>query len=191
MLTYISNSAHYKEVLSRVLSVKHMLWIGTADIKDLSQLCPRLTIFSWISGWFGSIKWSVGSCFRVFEPVKAFCSTQKFRGKAVPLHPRCTSYLKPGTIPPSVCRRLLLPHRAVWPDQFLLRGSFSTIFWFNIFVQRVWAPLSSSDRRFWNTCMNKNEKNSFQTCSFIQWIFQILYRNAAFLNVCHLINSAY
>lgn len=35
MLTYISNSAHYKDVLSRVQSVKHMLWIGTADIKDL------------------------------------------------------------------------------------------------------------------------------------------------------------
>lgn len=35
MLSYISNSAHYTEVLSRVKSVKHMLWIGTADIKDL------------------------------------------------------------------------------------------------------------------------------------------------------------
>ena len=35
MITYISNSAHYKEVLSRVLHVKHSLWIGTADIKDL------------------------------------------------------------------------------------------------------------------------------------------------------------
>ena len=35
MLSYISNSAHYKEVLSRVQSVKHTLWIGTADIKDL------------------------------------------------------------------------------------------------------------------------------------------------------------
>ena len=35
MLTYISNTAHYIEVLSRILSVKHMLWIGTADIKDL------------------------------------------------------------------------------------------------------------------------------------------------------------
>ena len=35
MTFYISNSAHYKEVLSRVQSVKHMLWIGTADIKDL------------------------------------------------------------------------------------------------------------------------------------------------------------
>lgn len=35
MLTYISNSAHYKEVLSRVLHVKQSLWIGTADIKDL------------------------------------------------------------------------------------------------------------------------------------------------------------
>ena len=35
MFTYTSNSAHYKEVLSRVQSVKHMLWLGTADIKDL------------------------------------------------------------------------------------------------------------------------------------------------------------
>lgn len=35
MLTYIANTAHYKEVLSRVSSVKHTLWIGTADIKDL------------------------------------------------------------------------------------------------------------------------------------------------------------
>jgi len=35
MIKYISNSDHYKEVLSRVQSVKHMLWIGTADIKDL------------------------------------------------------------------------------------------------------------------------------------------------------------
>lgn len=35
MTTYISNSAHYKEVLSRLLSVKHTLWIGTADIKDV------------------------------------------------------------------------------------------------------------------------------------------------------------
>jgi hypothetical protein len=35
MRQYISNSSHYKEVLSRVQSVKHMLWIGTADIKDL------------------------------------------------------------------------------------------------------------------------------------------------------------
>ena len=35
MLTYISNIAHYLEVLSRVPNVKHNLWIGTADIKDL------------------------------------------------------------------------------------------------------------------------------------------------------------
>lgn len=35
MLTYISNIAHYLEVLSRVPKVKHNLWIGTADIKDL------------------------------------------------------------------------------------------------------------------------------------------------------------
>ena len=35
MLTYISNIAHYLEVLSCVPNVKHNLWIGTADIKDL------------------------------------------------------------------------------------------------------------------------------------------------------------
>lgn len=35
MLTFISNSSHYTEVLSRVKSVKHTLGIGTADIKDL------------------------------------------------------------------------------------------------------------------------------------------------------------
>lgn len=35
MLTYTSNSSHCKELLSRVLNVKHSLWIGTADIKDL------------------------------------------------------------------------------------------------------------------------------------------------------------
>lgn len=35
MHTYISNTSHYKEVLSRVVSVKQTLWIGTADIKDL------------------------------------------------------------------------------------------------------------------------------------------------------------
>ena len=35
MTAYISNSVHYKEVLSRVQSVKHSLWIGTADINDL------------------------------------------------------------------------------------------------------------------------------------------------------------
>lgn len=34
-MKYISNTDHYKEVLSRVQSVKHTLWIGTADIKDL------------------------------------------------------------------------------------------------------------------------------------------------------------
>ena len=35
MHTYISNTSHYKEVLSRVVSVKQTLWIGTADIKDI------------------------------------------------------------------------------------------------------------------------------------------------------------
>ena len=35
MFQYISNSSHYKEVLSRVQTVKQTLWIGTADIKDV------------------------------------------------------------------------------------------------------------------------------------------------------------
>ena len=35
MTSYISNSTHYKEVLSHVIRVKRSLWIGTADIKDL------------------------------------------------------------------------------------------------------------------------------------------------------------
>ncbi len=35
MILFISNSDHYGDVLSRVQSVKHSLWIGTADIKDL------------------------------------------------------------------------------------------------------------------------------------------------------------
>ena len=35
MLHYISNSAHYSEVLAQVPKVKRSLWIGTADIKDL------------------------------------------------------------------------------------------------------------------------------------------------------------
>ena len=35
MTTYIYNTDHYKEMLSRVQSVKQTLWIGTADIKDL------------------------------------------------------------------------------------------------------------------------------------------------------------
>ena len=35
MFFYISNSSHYKELLSRVLKVKSSFWIGTADIKDL------------------------------------------------------------------------------------------------------------------------------------------------------------
>ena len=35
MTTYISDIAHYNEVLSRVANVKHSLIIGTADIKDL------------------------------------------------------------------------------------------------------------------------------------------------------------
>ena len=40
MTTYISDTAHYKEVLTRIPQVKHFLWIGTADIKDLYMDLP-------------------------------------------------------------------------------------------------------------------------------------------------------
>jgi len=33
--TYIPNSAHYTHILEKARSVKRLLWIGTADIKDL------------------------------------------------------------------------------------------------------------------------------------------------------------
>jgi phosphatidylserine/phosphatidylglycerophosphate/cardiolipin synthase-like enzyme len=32
---YIADGQHYDEVLTKIASVKHDLWIGTADIKDL------------------------------------------------------------------------------------------------------------------------------------------------------------
>lgn len=35
MIEYIADKEHYTEVLSRCLGVKHDLWIGTADLKDL------------------------------------------------------------------------------------------------------------------------------------------------------------
>lgn len=35
MTEYIANGDHYKRVLSLAKNVKHSLWIGTADIKDL------------------------------------------------------------------------------------------------------------------------------------------------------------
>ena len=35
MIKYISNSAHYQEVIAQIKTVKRILWIGTADIKDL------------------------------------------------------------------------------------------------------------------------------------------------------------
>ena len=35
MIRYIADREHYSEVLSMCASVKHDLWIGTADLKDL------------------------------------------------------------------------------------------------------------------------------------------------------------
>ena len=35
MLHYLPNLTHYTALLSRIQSVKHTLWIGTADIRYL------------------------------------------------------------------------------------------------------------------------------------------------------------
>lgn len=35
MIKYIADKDHYTEVLSLCEKVKHDLWIGTADLKDL------------------------------------------------------------------------------------------------------------------------------------------------------------
>lgn len=35
MTQYISDAAHYREVVSRMVGVRRELWIGTADIKDV------------------------------------------------------------------------------------------------------------------------------------------------------------
>ena len=35
MIQYIADRDHYKEVLQRCAAVRHDLWIGTADLKDL------------------------------------------------------------------------------------------------------------------------------------------------------------
>lgn len=35
MIQYVADEAHFKKVLSLVPNVRHSLWIGTADIKDL------------------------------------------------------------------------------------------------------------------------------------------------------------
>ena len=51
MLKYVSDTAHYTEVLARVPNVKRSFWIGTADIKDLyvkvgSQAKPFLAVLA-------------------------------------------------------------------------------------------------------------------------------------------------
>ncbi len=52
-IRYIANSEHYNEVLARVAEVKHHLWIGTADIKDLyvkqgQKTIPFLAIIDYL-----------------------------------------------------------------------------------------------------------------------------------------------
>ena len=48
---FISNEDHYEKVIERIKSVKKVLWIGTADIKDLyvkdgKSLKPLLKVLS-------------------------------------------------------------------------------------------------------------------------------------------------
>lgn len=49
-IKYIADIRHYNEVLARAASVKHTLWIGTADIKDVyvksgMSAVPLLAVF--------------------------------------------------------------------------------------------------------------------------------------------------
>ena len=49
-IKYIANRQHYDDVLARVASVKNILWIGTADIKDVyvksgTMAVPLLAVF--------------------------------------------------------------------------------------------------------------------------------------------------
>ena len=41
---YISNGAHYTDVIAKIANVKHHLWIGTADIKDLYVISSSMTV---------------------------------------------------------------------------------------------------------------------------------------------------
>jgi len=50
-IKYIANTQHYDDILSRIASVKHTLWIGTADIKDVyvksgTAVVPLLAVFA-------------------------------------------------------------------------------------------------------------------------------------------------
>ena len=40
---FISNEAHYEHVIERMKNVKKLLWIGTADIKDLYVKSGRVS----------------------------------------------------------------------------------------------------------------------------------------------------
>lgn len=49
-IKYIADTQHYNDVLARAASVKHTLWIGTADIKDVYvksgiSAVPLLAVF--------------------------------------------------------------------------------------------------------------------------------------------------
>ena len=36
MIQYIKNEQHYELLLEQISKIKHTLWIGTADLKDLN-----------------------------------------------------------------------------------------------------------------------------------------------------------
>jgi len=46
-ITYIKNEVHYGKVLQAALQAKRMLWIGTADLKDLYVNLESSTSATW------------------------------------------------------------------------------------------------------------------------------------------------
>ena len=86
MTTYISNSSHYKEVLSRVQSVKHLLWIGTADIKDLYVEVGKENVSSqqWQKDLVLSAEWEQGRA-KLKKPFLALIAQLIRRGVEVRL----------------------------------------------------------------------------------------------------------
>ncbi|MGM9831121.1 MAG: hypothetical protein ACI3Z5_03775 [Paludibacteraceae bacterium] len=72
MTTYISDSAHYKEVLARIPRVRHSLWIGIADIKDVYMDLPAGC------GIAGYAPEMVAPCFKEAAELENVCLPEEF-----------------------------------------------------------------------------------------------------------------
>lgn len=55
MNTFISDSAHFSQVIERAMKAKHTLWIGTADIKDLSRFLTKSKGGLEVSSYFDTL----------------------------------------------------------------------------------------------------------------------------------------